>query len=81
MTDYSDSAAKNPASEATGKSLAALFASDPLDLTPEDRQKIIESFRKQRTEFVTASKKTKKKTSSRRGGQKLEIDLDSEIDI
>jgi hypothetical protein len=84
MTDFSEDAEKNPAAQADGKSLAELFASDPLDLTAEDRAVIIKKLRQQRTQHVQedAEKKTKqtKGAASKQAAQDLNIDVD-DIDI
>ena len=78
---------KNPAAQATGKSLATLFATDPLELTSSDRQTIIEEFRKQRQEFLQREQQGKKSSSKKKSVSKksppkdLDLDLDVDIDI
>lgn len=80
MTDYSESAQQNPAAAATGKSLAQLFSTDPLELTEEDREQIITAFRKQRTQFAQESGK-KKKASKKKPKAAIEDLGDLDIDI
>lgn len=83
MTDYTHDASQNPAAEASGKSLGELFRTDPLELTQQDREKIIETFRKERTKFLQQEEGTKK-TGSRnkaaskkpKGSEGLDINLD-----
>lgn len=78
MTDYSDSAGKNPAANAEGKSLAELFRTDPMELTKQDRDKIIATFRQERSKFLQQEegKKTQGKAASKKSGGGINIDLD-----
>ena len=80
MADFSQDAEQNPAADASGKTLAELFASDPMSLTREERGEIIRAMRKQRTEFMQedAQKKTKqtKKKASKSAADDIDIDLD-----
>lgn len=84
MTDMSENAAENPAAQATGKSLAELFAADPMDLTESDRRQIIKTFRQERAKFLEQEqqKKTKetKGSAAKKASQDLNIDVD-DIDI
>lgn len=84
MTDYSDSAQQNPAAGANGKSLAKLFATDPLELSEQDRMQIVEAFQQERREFMQrekGGKKGSKKKSAARPIQDLDINLDEDINL
>lgn len=83
MADHSESAQQNPASNADGKSLATLFRTDPLELSEQDRQRIIDTFRKERTAFLqreSEGKSAKKTSSKKTGGKKSLDDLDLSVD-
>lgn len=78
MTDFSSDAEQNPAAKSDGKKLSELFATDPLELTTEDRMEIIEALRRQRTEFIKNERKPKKETKSgtaKKAASDLSIDI------
>lgn len=81
MTDYSESAQQNPAKESDGKSLAHLFASDPLELSAEERGQIIEKFRQERKTFLQQEATPKRQKGEPKAKQDLNLDLDADIDI
>lgn len=83
MTDYSESAQQNPAAGADGKSLAKLFATDPLELSEQDRMHIVEAFQKERKNFMEKEKGGKKGRQRKKSQpiQDLDINLDEDINL
>lgn len=80
MTDMTEDAQENPAARADGKSLAELFASDPMELTAEERGIIIKRFQQQRSQFMQEEKnkgtKQKKGDAAKSAAKDIDIDVD-----
>lgn len=85
MPTYSENARENALADSSGDSLSELFERDPLHLTDQDLQRMVDEMRKHRHEWIKeeqAAKQKGKKQNHQRTKEKVNLDIDTlDIDL